>query len=356
MLKRGHYHGACTTRWEGEHHGHSVKEKKTYEHGHSERSLAESKNLTEVATCCLRGSSTPFRKAFTPLRMTLFMICFLNRMAVTLALPASGLIGLILLLFIFSGRLAAEDVVTIEGQLYSNVTLRRAGALVMIKLPAAPGASAGVEMGLPAARIAKVTFVRPPELDKAVVAAGKGDASQVISLTESYLASQAQFKDLPGSPWFEMARLRLLALAASGKDAQTVELARQISPLQFPGADSIARFGALGASDPDAVIAGANGLPKVADDMVTPLVQLALGRALLLKKDAVPALKTFLAIKVFSPSVDLLQAPALMGAAECYIRIKDPKRAAQSWGEIAVEWPDSPLAPEAKKKAESSKP
>ena len=53
------------------------------------RRLAESKNLTNNATACSRdclrlsdGSSTSFRKAFTPLRMTPFMKFSLNRTAV----------------------------------------------------------------------------------------------------------------------------------------------------------------------------------------------------------------------------------------------------------------------------------
>ena len=109
--------------------------------------------------------------------------------------------------------LSAEDLTTIEGQVFSNVTLRRAGALVMLKMPV-PNGTGMMEMGLPLVRIAKVKFPEPPELAKATAVAAKGDAEQVLLLTEKYVSGQGEFKDIQGSWWFEMARLRLLALAA----------------------------------------------------------------------------------------------------------------------------------------------
>jgi TolA-binding protein len=77
-----------------------------------------------------------------------------------------------------------------------------------------------------------------------------------------------------------------------------------------------------------------------------------LGKALLQKKDFPAALRAFLTIKVFYPSLGLLQPPVLAGAAEAYQGLKDEKRAAQSYDDIVKNWPDSPQAPAAKKKTE----
>lgn len=255
--------------------------------------------------------------------------------------------------------LRAEDVITTDGQTYSASALKRSGEMLMIKVTVA-GGSGAMEMGLPVARIAKVKFVEPPELAKALAAAGKGNAAQVLDLTENYVTSQAEFKDLRGSWWLEMARPRLLALAASGKDVECAELARKIGSLKSPGAESLSRGGALFAPlaslDFQAVAVGVTGLPRLGGDQGSALAQLALGKALLLKKDYLAALKAFLTIKVFYPSTALLQPAALMGAADSYLGLKDQKHAAQSFGDIVRDWPDSAQAPEAKKKSADSTP
>jgi TolA-binding protein len=97
---------------------------------------------------------------------------------------------------------------------------------------------------------------------------------------------------------------------------------------------------------------GAKALPRLGGDQGSALAQLALGKALLQKKDFPGALRAFLTIKVFYPSLGLLQAPALAGAAESYQGLKDEKRAGQSYEDIVKVWPDSPQASVAKKKAE----
>ena len=254
------------------------------------------------------------------------------------------------------GTVHAEDITMTDGQVYLNSTLRKSGELIMIKIQVA-GGSGSMEMGIPVARIAKVAFPEPPELSKAMVSASKGNATEVLSLTDDYVAKQGGFKELPGSWWPEMARLRVLALAASSKDTDCAELARQMGTIKSPTFESLSRagtlFSSLASSDLEAVIVGAKALPRIGGDQGSALAQLALGRALMIKKDYPGALRAFLTIKVFYPSVALLQPSALMGAANAYLGLKDEKRAAQSFNEVIKEWPSSPLSVEAKKKAEA---
>jgi len=251
--------------------------------------------------------------------------------------------------------LQAQDITTTDGQTYTNPSLRRSGEMIMIKVTMEGGTSA-VEMGLPISRIAKVSFPEPPELAKAIAAASKGNAAEVLTLTGDYVAKQGDLKDVPGSWWPEMARLRLLALASSGKDAECAELARQIGAVKNPSMESLSRAGALytplTSSDLQAVLVGAKALPRQGGDQGSALAQLVLGKTLIQKKDFPAALRAFLTIKVFYPSLGLLQPPALAGAAEAYQGLKDEKRAAQSYDDIVKNWPDSPQAPVAKKKSE----
>ena len=251
--------------------------------------------------------------------------------------------------------LPAQDITTTDGQTYIKPTIRRSGEMIMIKMIMEGGTSA-VEMGLPISRIAKVAFPEPPELAKAIAAAAKGNAAEVLTLTADFVAKQGDLKDVPGSWWPEMARLRLLSLAASGNDAECAELARQIGAVKNPAMESLSRagtlFSPLKSSDLQAVLVGANALPRIGGDQGSALAQLVLGKALLQKKDFPAALRAFLTIKVFYPSLSMLQAPALAGAAEAYAGLKDEKRVAQSYDDIVKNWPDSPQAAMAKKKVE----
>ncbi|NBZ96960.1 MAG: hypothetical protein EBR40_11145 [Proteobacteria bacterium] len=251
--------------------------------------------------------------------------------------------------------LHAQDITTTDGQTYPNSTIRRSGEMIMIKMTMEGGTSA-VEMGLPISLIAKVAFPEPPELAKAIAAAAKGNAAEVLKLTGDFVAKQGDLKDIPGSWWPEMARLRLLSLAASGNDTECADLARQIGALKNPSMESLSRAGALfsplKSSDLQAVLVGANALPRIGGDQGSALAQLVLGKALLQKKDFTGAIRAFLTIKIFYPSVSLLQSTGLAGAAEAYVGLKDEKRSAQCYDEIIKDWPDSPQAPAAKKKVE----
>ena len=260
-----------------------------------------------------------------------------------------------MLAFLLAAIACAEEITTTDGQIYNSSTIRRSRDMIMVKVTM-EGSTSSVEMGLPLARIAKVNFAEPPELTKAIAAASKGNATEVLSLTDDFVSKQGDLKDVPGSWWLEMARLRLLALASSGKESECAELARQIGAIKSPTAESLSKAGTLFAplatSDLTTVVVEAKALPRLGGDQSSPLALLALGKALLQKKDYPAALRAFLTIKVFYPSVALLQPPALAGAAEAYQGLKDEKRAAQSYADIVSDWPDSPQAPMAKKKTE----
>lgn len=256
-----------------------------------------------------------------------------------------------LLLVAAACALRAENVTTTDGQVFSNTTVRKVGSNIMIQMVMPGGGS--MEMGLPIARIAKVSFTEPPELDKASDAADTSNAAEVLALTEAYVSKFGDLKEVPGSWWPQMARLRLFALASSGKDADAAALAREIGAINNPASESLARggalFGPLASGDTAAVIVGAKSLPSVGGDAGSALAQLALGRALLAKKDYQAAIRAFLTIRVFYPSPALLQPAALLGAVKAYQGLKDDKRALRTLNEIVDNYPSSPQAPEAKK-------
>lgn len=259
--------------------------------------------------------------------------------------------SIILLLMIPLCSLSGEEITTSDGQVFNTSTLKRSGANIMVNVTVPGGGT--IEMGVPVAKITKVAFTEPPELAKAKVAAAKGNPQEVISLTADFVNKQGDFKDLPGSWWPEMARLRLLALASSGEDRDAADLARQLGALKAPGFEDLSRGGCLFASlaskENEAVVVGAGSLPRIGGGQGSALAQLALGKALFAKKDFQGALRAFLTIKVFYPSQSLLQPPALFGAAYAYACLNDQKRALQSLKDLVENYPDSSRVREAKK-------
>lgn len=248
----------------------------------------------------------------------------------------------------------AEEFTLNDGQVMSSASYRRTGNNIMIKVTTPEGGM--IEMGVPVTRITKASFPEPPELAKARTAAESANASEVLSLTGDYVSRNGDYKDIPGSWWPQMAQLRLMALASADKDADAANLARETGAINNPSSESLARggalFGSLPSKDTEAVVVGAKSMTRVGGDQGSALAQIALGRALLLKKDYTGALRAFLTVKVFYPSLAILQPPALMGAAQAYIGLKDEKRAALSLKQILESYPSSPQVPQAKKMAE----
>ena len=247
--------------------------------------------------------------------------------------------------------LHAQDITTSDGQVLSSSSMRRSGATIMVKVNSAGGGQ--IEMGVPVARITKVAFPEPAELAKATASAEKCNTAEVLSLTDDYVAKNAEYKDLPGSWWPQMASMRLMALASAGKNAEASSLAGLIGASKATGSESLARsgtlFSPLALGDTAAVVVGAKAIPRIGGDQGSALAQLALGRALLLKKDSEGALRAFLTIKIFYPSATLLQPAALLGASSAYLCLKDEKRAVQSLHEVWELYPSSAQSPEAKK-------
>ena len=244
----------------------------------------------------------------------------------------------------------AQEITTSDGKVYSTTSLKRSGNAILIKITAEGGGS--IEMGLPVSRITKIAFVAPPELAQAQEATAVGNATEVLALTDSYVSSEVDFKEIPGSWWPQMAKLRLMALVAAEKDVEAAALARQIGSLNTPDSNTLSRGGTLFASlnsgDTEAVVLGAKGLTKASGDGAA-LTQIALGRAMLAKMDYVQALRAFLTVKVFYPSLMLLQPEVLLGAAKAYVGLGDTKRALLSLKEIETNFPHSVQAPKGKK-------
>ena len=260
-----------------------------------------------------------------------------------------------MILLIGLASAVAQEVPTItatDGTVYSTSTIRRSNNTVFIKIPAAQG-SGVIEIGLPLSKIAKLDMPAPSDLRIAIAAGKAGDTDEVISRTQTNIDSEADLKDVPGSWWPEIAKVRLLALAASGRYADTSDLAGKIGVLTNETATTLSRggtlFGSVASSDTEAVVVGAEAIPRLSGEPGAALAQLALGQALLMKKDYPGALKAFLTIKVFYPSLTLLQPAALMGAANCYIGLDDDKRALQALIELQDNYPRSPQAGDAKK-------
>ncbi len=257
----------------------------------------------------------------------------------------------VLLAFLPIASSSGYEIIKNDGTIYNSTTLRCEGNQLKIKINADTGGS--IEVGVPINAITKVTFPEPPALARVAAAADAGKAAEVIILSSDYVTKEGEFKDVPGSWWPDMARLRLLALAGSGKSQEAADLARQMGTIKEPSTELLSRagtlYGPLSTGDKEAVVVGAKSLPRMGGELGSALAQLALGQALLEKKDYAGALRAFLTIKVFYPSVTLLQPAALYGAGNAYVGLKDKKRAIESFKEMTQTYPSFPQAPEAKK-------
>ena len=253
----------------------------------------------------------------------------------------------------------AEEITLNDGVVLNPSAFRMNGGTLLITVTTPEGGV--VESGYPISRIARVSFAEPSGLSKAAAAAAKGNSTEVLDLTKDFVARDQDFKALPGSWWPAMAALRLSALASMGRNSETTALARQFGTMNSPSYDSLSRagvlFGSLDAADTEAIVVAVKSLDVQQSDQSAALAQLALGRALLVKKDYAGAIRAFLTIKVFHPSQESLQPAALYGAANAYEGLSDKTRAVRTLNEILENYPQSPQAGEAKKMiADLSKP
>jgi len=245
------------------------------------------------------------------------------------------------------------EIVKNDGTIYNSPLISRSGDLLKVKISSDTGGS--LEIGIPINTISKVSFPEPSVLTKVVAAADAGKAGDVILLTEDFVAKEGEFKDVPGSWWPDMALYRLLALAGVGKVKEAAELARTMGSIKEPSMELLSRagtlFGPLSSGDKEAVVVGAKALPRMGGEQGSALAQLALGQALLEKKDYAGALRAFLTIKIFYPSCTLLQPAALYGAGNAYAGLKDKKHAIEALKDLIATYPSFPKTPDAKKMA-----
>jgi tetratricopeptide (TPR) repeat protein len=259
----------------------------------------------------------------------------------------------VLLAMLPISSLFGYEIVKNDGTVYNSPMISRSGDQLKVKISSDTGGS--IEVGIPINALSKVSFPEPPVLAKVAAAADAGKAGEVILLSEDFVAKEGEFKDVPGSWWPDMATYRLLALVGIGKNQEASDLARSMGAIKEPSMELLSRagtlFGPLASGDKEAVVMGAKALPRMGGEQGSALAQLALGQALLDKKDYAGALRAFLTIKIFYPSSTLLQPAALYGAANAYAGLKDKKHAIEALKDLIATYPSFPKTPDAKKMA-----
>jgi len=259
----------------------------------------------------------------------------------------------VLLAMLPISSLFGYEIVKNDGTVYNSPMISRSGDQLKVKISSDTGGS--IEVGIPINALSKVSFPEPPVLAKVAAAADAGKAGEVILLSEDFVAKEGEFKDVPGSWWPDMAIYRLLALVGIGKNQEAADLARSMGAIKEPSMELLSRagtlFGPLASGDKEAVVMGAKALPRMGGEQGSALAQLALGQALLDKKDYAGALRAFLTIKIFYPSSTLLQPAALYGAANAYAGLKDKKHAIEALKDLIATYPSFPKTPDAKKMA-----
>lgn len=257
--------------------------------------------------------------------------------------------GALLLLFI--GRAEAQNIVLKSGQTIATTEVRRTGDTIMAKVQV--GTSTG-EVGYPVNTIAKLDFPEPPQLKTAADLLAQSQPEKALVEINPIIAFYDPLKDVPGSWWSSAALIKVSALVALKRDAESEALASQILKTS---------------TDPEAVRAAqlriAAGLVRKQDfdkagDIVDAVIKESTrpevlaeawadkGQVLLAKKETTPALIAFLHVPVFYPDQKTFMPPALLGSARAYRDIEDVARAERSYNDLMTEFPSSPEAAVAK--------
>ena len=250
-----------------------------------------------------------------------------------------------------SAQAPAQNLLLKDGRVIAGSDIRRAGEQIMIKTQM--GASVG-DVGFPVNGITKIEFPQPAELIAATDLLLQGKPADALVKIEPVLNGQAAFKDIPGNWWAQAAQVKLGALAATHKDAESDVLIKEmldtkadpevILYARVRGAAGMARKGNKKQAIEvcDSVIKESKRKETIADAWCTKgMTCLALG-------DFDSALLALLHIPIFYPDQKLLMPGVLLACAKAYSGNEDYTNAKASLDELMKSYPDSTEAAQAK--------
>lgn len=225
-----------------------------------------------------------------------------------------------------------------DGKVLLAKEIRREGNFLFLKV-ATPTGEVGDEL-VQIPQLERIDFGEQPALVEARQLAQSGDAAGVLEKTSQTAEFFRTYADLPGSPWADVMRLRLPALAVAGSAEKLAELQKGWAPTGDPELDTAFRLIVAGQNDPNGARTARKALAQPgAGTLAAGISWLEIGQAALDAKQWRNAARAFLSVEVFVPQQRLLMPKALLGAAKAFKEKGDLGKAANFVQELRTDFP-----------------
>ena len=253
-----------------------------------------------------------------------------------------------------AGVAHAQTILLKSGESVPTLGLRRDGATVAAKIKTPNGGEG--EIGYQVANITRIEFPDPAVRKAATDLLAENKAEEALRQLTPALAYYAPFRDISGSRYTTLAFLQVDALSRLGRDR---EMEATISDLTR-----------LGAANPEilrsvkirqGIVLERKGEYSKALDILNPVVRdenappdsvaegwLAVGAALLGRRDYRAAQLAYLHVPVYTPDRTNLMPAALLGSGAALVGLDDKSRAVGTFQDLIARFPNSPEAADAK--------
>jgi hypothetical protein len=255
----------------------------------------------------------------------------------------SFLLQLLLLFVLCTVKGAAQTVQLKDGKIFYAKEIRRDGNFLLLKAAKADGSVTDELVQIP--QLERIEFPENPSLVEARQRTQAGDAAGVLEKTAEPATFFRTYADLPGSPWPEVMRLRLPALAVAGNADLLADLQKNWVPTGDAELDTAYRLLTAARNDPAGAQTARKALAQPgAATLSAGISWLELGRAAMDAKQWRDALRAFLSVEVFVPQHRLLLPSALLGATRSFLEKGDRAKASAFAQELASDFPNTPEA------------
>lgn len=254
-----------------------------------------------------------------------------------------GLLTILALLLLLPAKCGAQTVQLKDGRVFHAKEFRRDGNFLFLKIAKADGSVGDELIQIP--QLERIEFPESPALAEARQRAQAGDAAGVIESTSEPAAFFSTYADLPGSPWVEIIRLRLPALAVAGTTALLTDLQKNWVPTGDAELDTAFKLLTAGRNDAASVKTAWRALAQPgAGSLAAGISWLELGTAALESNQWREALRAFLSVEVFVPQHRVLLPKALLGATKAFLGKADRAKASARSQELTSDFPSTPEA------------
>ena len=252
---------------------------------------------------------------------------------------------------ILSGGLCrAEDIFFKDGLKLSGVEIRRDGQFIMAK--------SGPEEARPYAinTIKHIVFHDSPAIREAREALQDGDFRTVLDKTLPELPYHKEWREMPGSIWPSIMKMRVQAAAVSTRDGDLKEAIKDWWKTQDTDLENAVALLKQKVNGDSGFLAACKAAAETnRGDLPCAIGYLELGNKAFDAGEWPAAMRAYVSLQIFAPSLRMFHPPALLGAVKVG-SAKQQKAQTISFAErLKTEYPKSPQAKMLEKLLEPAK-